>query len=57
MEDYFNSTDEKKKNKSDASFSTCKLVLNSKSKDDSLVLTIFLFFFSLLFPAITLHKL
>ncbi|KAA0057295.1 hypothetical protein IC582_010057 [Cucumis melo] len=36
MEDYFNSTDEKKKNKSDASFSSCKLVLNSKSKDDSL---------------------
>uniref|UniRef100_A0A0A0KHM3 Aluminum-activated malate transporter n=1 Tax=Cucumis sativus TaxID=3659 RepID=A0A0A0KHM3_CUCSA len=36
MEAYFNSTDEKKKNKSDASFSSCKLVLNSKSKDDSL---------------------
>ncbi|XP_038887020.1 aluminum-activated malate transporter 14-like [Benincasa hispida] len=36
MEDYFNSTDEKKKNKSDASCSTCKSILNSKSKDDSL---------------------
>lgn len=38
MEDYFNSTDEKKKKKkSDTSFSICKSILNSKSKEESLV--------------------
>ena len=37
MEDYFSSTDDKKKNKSDASFSSCKAILNTKSKEESLV--------------------
>ncbi|XP_022963694.1 aluminum-activated malate transporter 12-like [Cucurbita moschata] len=36
MEDYFSSADDKKKNKSDASFSSCKATLNTKSKEESL---------------------